>query len=50
MSAETREEGRMSNISVDSETKSIRERCIRVATIDIVTNEGTWNICIVEER
>ena len=36
----------MSYISVEPDAKSTRERYIRVATIDIIVNEGTWNICV----
>lgn len=31
-------------MSVDPKVKSTRERCIRVAAIDIVIHEGGWNI------
>ena len=37
----------MSDISVDSEAKSARERYILVAAMDIMVNEGTWNIYVV---
>ena len=36
-------------MSVDPKTKSDRERYIRVAAIDIATNEGNWNIWVTEE-
>ena len=36
----------MSDISVDPEANSTRERCIRVAVIDIVASEGKWSGCV----
>ena len=35
-------------MSVDPETKSARERCIRVAAIDITIIEGGWRIYVKE--
>jgi hypothetical protein len=44
------EGGRMSNLLVNPEATSVRVRYIRVAQIDIMVNEGTWNICVTEVR
>jgi hypothetical protein len=43
-----KKKGRVPYVFVDSETWSARERCIRVAAIDIIISAGTWNICIAE--
>jgi hypothetical protein len=40
----------MPYVSVNPETKSVRERYIRVAAIDIVISEGTWNVYIANSR
>jgi len=37
-------------VSVNPETKSVRERYIRVAAIDIVISEGTWNVYVANSR
>jgi len=38
----------ISYMSVDPPKKSVRERCIRVATIDIAIIEGGWRIYITD--
>jgi hypothetical protein len=45
-----RRKGRDSYTFVDSETWSARERCIRVAAIDMITSEGIWNIWWAERH
>jgi len=35
-----------SDISMDPEANSTRERCIRVAVIDIVASKGKWRGCV----
>lgn len=37
-------------MSVDPEAKSTKERCIRVAAIAIVTQDGGANICVEVRR
>jgi hypothetical protein len=49
VSVEKRGKGGISDMSVDSDAKSARERYIRIAAMVIVVNEGTWNICVVVE-
>jgi hypothetical protein len=46
VSVEKRRKGRKSDMSVDSDAKSARERYIRDAAMVIMVNEGTWNICV----
>ena len=36
------------NTHISDDTKSVRERYIRDAEIDIMTRQGNWNICIAE--
>lgn len=36
------------NTHVSDDTKSVRERYIREAEIDIMTRQGNWNIWIAE--
>jgi len=38
----------MSYMCVIPETKSVKARYIRVAAIDSMITEGSWNICIVD--
>ena len=46
VSVEKERKKSMSNISVDSVANSTRERCIRVAVIDIMTIEGNCSSCV----
>ena len=41
------EKRRETDTSVDSDAKFARDRCIRVAAMDIMVIEGIWNICAV---
>ena len=44
------EKRRKTDTSVDSDAKFARDRCIRVAAMDIMVIEGIWNICVVPGR
>jgi hypothetical protein len=46
VSARQSRNGIVSHMSVVLEEKSTRERCIRVAAIDVMITADSWNICV----